>query len=272
MAKRLGIAVIHGMGEQEEDFAAEMIDELNGRVGDLNKDPAEIAWQSIYWADILAKTQKDYLEEAKNNHDLDWVWLRKFVVNYVGDAAAYQKVTSSANTTYEKIHERVSQAINDLNGQLPGDDLPLIVLAHSLGGHIMSNYIWDMQHADDNPPPGLTSFEGMRTLAGMVTFGCNIPLFTFAYTEIEPIKFPARQLPDPGGVRGETKWKNFYDPDDVLGYPLKPVEGYKQKEWLEDIAIDVGGLLLGWTPFSHNAYWTDNDFTKPVAKFIATFL
>ncbi len=31
MAKRLAVAVIHGMGEQEEDFAAEMIDELNGR-------------------------------------------------------------------------------------------------------------------------------------------------------------------------------------------------------------------------------------------------
>ncbi|MCH6589520.1 MAG: hypothetical protein IH806_03295 [Proteobacteria bacterium] len=272
MAKRLAVAVIHGMGDQEADFAVEMIDELNDRVGDLGKDPAEIAWQSIYWADILAQPQKDYLEKAKNNHDLDWVWLRKFVVNYLGDAAAYQKVTSPANTTYEKIHERVSQAINDLNGQLPGDDLPLIVLAHSLGGHIMSNHIWDMQHPGGTPPPGLSPFERMHTLAGMVTFGCNIPLFTFAYATVVPIEFPAAQLPNPGAVRDKAKWLNYYDPDDVLGYPLKSINAAYDAVVDEDIPISVGGWFSSWNPLSHNKYWTDNDFTKPAAEFIATFL
>ncbi len=57
MAKRLAIAVIHGMGEQEQDFAADMIVELNGRVGGLGKDPAEIAWEAIYWANFLAHPQ-----------------------------------------------------------------------------------------------------------------------------------------------------------------------------------------------------------------------
>ena len=43
MPKTLAVAVIHGMGSQQPEFADDMIDELNGRVGNLNKDPDEIA-------------------------------------------------------------------------------------------------------------------------------------------------------------------------------------------------------------------------------------
>ena len=272
MPKRLAIAVIHGMGEQEEGFAADMIDELNGRVGDLNKDPEEIAWQPIFWADILAGPQKGYLEEAENNHDLDWVWLRKLVVNYLGDAAAYQKVTSPANTTYELIHGRVRDGVTALNDALDDPETPLIVMAHSLGGHIMSNYIWDVQHGGGTPAPGPSPFERMQTLAGMVTFGCNIPLFTFAYSDVKPIEFPAPELPDPGDAREKAKWLNYYDPDDVLGYPLKSINTAYDAVVDEDIAINVGGLLTNWTPLSHNKYWTDNDFTRPAAEFIGSFL
>ena len=167
--------------------------------------------------------------------------------------------------------QREGQAV-DLNGQLPGDDLPLIVLAHSLGGHIMSNHIWDMQHPGGTPPPGLSPFERMHTLAGMVTFGCNIPLFTFAYATVVPIEFPAAQLPNPGAVRDKAKWLNYYDPDDVLGYPLKSINAAYDAVVDEDIPISVGGWFSSWNPLSHNKYWTDNDFTKPAAEFIATFL
>ena len=112
----------------------------------------------------------------------------------------------------------------------------------------------------------------MHTLAGMVTFGCNIPLFTFAYTNVAPIVFPAAELPDPGDVRDKAKWLNYYDPDDVLGYPLKSINAAYDAVVDEDIPINVGGLFSSWNPLSHNKYWTDNDFTKPAAEFIATFL
>ena len=32
-----------------------------------------------------------------------------------------------------------------------------------------------------------------------------------------------------------------------------------------DIGISVGGLFTGWNPLAHSEYWTDNDFTRPVA-------
>ena len=272
MAKRLAIAVIHGMGSQQPEFAEEMIDELNGRVGDLNKDPEEIAWRSIYWADILAPRQEEYLRDANQNNDLDYIGLRRFILSALGDASAYRPVDSPENTAYDLIHRRVRDANKALHDALDVADAPLIVMAHSLGGYIMSNYIWDMQHPGGNPPPGLSPFERMHTLAGMVTFGCNIPLFTFAYTNVVPIVFPAAELPDPGDVRGKAKWLNYYDPDDVLGYPLRSINAAYDAVVDEDIPINVGGLFSSWNPISHTKYWTDNDFTKPAAEFIATFL
>ncbi len=119
---------------------------------------------------------------------------------------------------------------------------------------------------------GLSDFEQLHTLAGIVTFGCNIPLFTLAFNEAVPITFPAAQLPDPGDVRTKAKWLNYYDPDDVLGYPLKAINDAYDDVVDEDKSINVGGLFSSWNPLSHNKYWTDNDFTKPAAEFIATFL
>jgi hypothetical protein len=144
---------------------------------------------------------------------------------------------------------------------------PLIILAHSLGGHVISNYIWDVQEADSGE---LSAFERMNTLSGIITFGCNIPLFTFAYDKVEPIKFPPSTLPD--HLRTKAKWLNFYDPDDILAYPLKAINADCNETVAEDIAINVGGLFSSWNPMSHSAYWTDNSFTKPVSNFIASFL
>ena len=87
-----------------------------------------------------------------------------------------------------------------------------------------------------------------------------------------PITFPASQLPDPGDVRNKAKWLNYYDPDDVLGYPLKVINRAYDDVVDLDKAINVGGLFSSWNPLSHNKYWTDDDFTEPAAAFIATFL
>ena len=124
----------------------------------------------------------------------------------------------------------------------------------------------DISHAGT----GLSAFERMRSLAGMVTFGSSLPLFSFAFTTITPIKFPAPQLNS--DLKKKAKWLNFYDPDDILGYPLKPISPSYRKVVTTDVAINVGGWLSSWNPASHSQYWTDNDFTKPVAQFIAGFL
>lgn len=268
MSAELAILVIHGMGSQSPDFAEDMIREINGRVSKSKKDPGAIAWRTIYWADFLEKRELRYLRDAENSGDLDFLRLRKFFLTAFGDASAYQKVESDANTTYEEIHKRIAKEVELLySTQLGSKPKPLIVMAHSLGGHIMSNYIWDMQKSNNT---ALSPFERLQWLSGIITFGCNIPLFTFAYEKVEPITFPPTRLKQ--DLKKKAKWLNFYDPDDILGYPLQPIHPDYKKVVSKDIPINVGGILSSWNPLAHGKYWTDNDFTKPVTKFITSFL
>ncbi len=87
---------------------------------------------------------------------------------------------------------------------------------------------------------------------------------------MEPIGFPGSKLPQ--ALREKARWFNFFDPDDILGYPLRPINFAYRKIVDEDIAINVGGLNSSWNPLSHTKYWTDNDFTKPVAAFLEKLL
>ena len=183
--KKVAVLVIHGMGSQKVNYANKMIKELKNRVkNDYGKNLDHIAWKSIHWANILQETQLKYLDKAKKSAELDFIVLRKFVVTYLGDAVAYQK----GSPKYKAIHKKIQKAINNLYTKLgrpseyklsKKDSPKLIVLAHSLGGHIMSNYIWDLQKGLGFPKED-NSFERMEKLVRMVTFGCNIPLFALA--------------------------------------------------------------------------------------------
>ncbi len=268
MTAELGILVIHGMGSQKRDYANDMIAELNDRVDRLGKTSGDIAWESVYWADVLEARQIQYWQDSKNDNDLDAVRLRKFMLTAFGDAGAYQVVDSDFNTTYDAIHEIVRTSVKSLyeNG-LGSQPKPMIILAHSLGGHIISNYIWDAHKAGDMT---VSPFERMYKVSGIVTFGCNIPFFTFAYENVKPIRFPHPTLPD--HLKARAKWLNFFDPDDVLGYPLRSINDAYADTVDEDNAVNVGGIFTSWNPLSHGKYWTDDDFTKPVARLIASFL
>jgi hypothetical protein len=279
MAEKFAIAVIHGMGSQKPDFAGPMIKEVTEKILARNKNlsRADLAWAPIYWADILETREKNYLDKSKYMSQIDLIQLRRFVIDGLADAAAYQRVTTDSKRlqTYDRIHERVRQALRDVAVRSPEHgNIKLAVMAHSLGGHIMSDYIYDMQKkvAANHPDvAGLSPLERMETLIAMITFGCNIPIFTFAYDaeDIHPIKFPDSQSVNSAGNR--KKWLNLFDPQDILGYPLQPLND-KYDQLVEDKEINVGGLLTSWNPLSHGEYWTDDDFTDRAANHLASLL
>jgi len=140
-----------------------------------------------------------------------------------------------------------------------------VVLAHSLGSVIVSNYVWDEQRRNEKAR-GTTALERMETLAGLVTFGSPIPLFTLALRNVVSIAFPPPTLPAP--LAAVAKWLNFYDPDDVLGWPLKPLSPSYDQAVSADHVIDVGNALTSWNPLSHDAYWRDASFIEPAAELI----
>ena len=91
-----------------------------------------------------------------------------------------------------------------------------------------------------------------------------------------PIYLPGRSVDDK--LHKISRWLNYLDRDDVLGWPLRPL--YEQQkdeldngqkatiERIEDHEINVGDFTSSWNPLAHANYWTDDDFTRPVAAYL----
>lgn len=277
MKKSVAVLAIHGIGSQgvpasktssELTFSKELARRVVKKIG-KGKFKQHVAWREVFWADVLQSRQKRYLRKIKRQTSVGL--LRRYLVHNLSDAAAYRKIPNDPNAnTYERIHGRIDRVLDDFQRDPDVDgNARLIILAHSLGGHIMSNYLYDMQK---NPPPNLTDFQQAKTTMAFVTFGCNIPLFTFAYSppDVTPISRPGTALKVKYKLK--TWWGNYYDKDDVLGFPLEGI-GPKYKALvknreLKEIQINAGNLFRSRTPWSHNDYWEDKDFYGPVARLI----
>jgi len=281
MPGTIGVVVIHGMGAQKRRFSDELKAEVSRRLGG---DASRFAWQEVFWADVLESRETALWNTMQSATDpggsaipLDWRAMRKFVVHNFGDALAYHRDRELASV-YAKVHSFISDALATLYATLNNPAAPIIVMAHSLGAHMMSDYIWDRQNQKQ---PRADPRKPIPNLAAVVSFGCNIPLFALEFAVATPINFPG-----PGVTKPELKdaalWMNFLDRDDVLGWPLRPLYerdvaklNATQKETvgrIRDHEINVGSLATSWNPASHSAYWTDNDFTKPVANYFATLV
>lgn len=272
MPKKLAILVVHGMGTQkDEHFADDMIDEVNQKVKDIGSDPNDIAWRPGFWASVTQPHENKLWDALSKGGNLDCTKIRKFVINNLGDAVAYQREPGSSSDVYQQIHAVIHGHLVELRHIAGDKDVPLIVMGHSLGSYIMSNYIWDQNQNTQAAISGTTPFERMETLAGFITFGSNIALFSLALPTYEGIRFPPDTLAEP--LRSAAQWNNYYDPEDVLGYPIKPLcPDYQNNPQIEDHLIEVGNIFTSWNLLSHEGYWTDDDFTEPVGDQIAHLL
>lgn len=138
---KLAVALIHGIGDQpdsrDEDglhsYARELVAALRRRLG---AEAGEVAFQSLYWASVLDARELDYLKRIERE-PLGWRWLRRAVTLFLGDASGYRKVSAAYDTTYQQVHQHVRSGIMALRAKV-GPQTPLVILAHSLGGHIVS--------------------------------------------------------------------------------------------------------------------------------------
>ncbi|MFP5422202.1 MAG: hypothetical protein ACLGID_12160 [Gammaproteobacteria bacterium] len=269
---KLAVAIIHGIGTQpdlrddegQHAFAHSLIAGLRQRLG---AEADQVAFQTLYWASVLDKRQLAFLDKLRDQ-PVRWRWLRRIVTLFLGDASGYRKVSQAYDTTYEEVHQCLRSGLNALRAKVDADT-PLVVLAHSLGGHIFSNFVWDQQRINTAEECPLDPFLALETLSGLITFGCNIPLFTFAYDPVVPIRFPGHCLTD--AVTEQARWLNLYAPADPLGYPLRPLPNYAAVV-AEDRAMPVGPWYKRHTPLSHLGYWDDRSFQRYVARYLQQLL
>ena len=270
MEKSLAVIAIHGMGDTPVDFADGLESRLNDRLG--AQAFSQVHFDTVYYQGILQKNQ-NAMFRAMRRREIDYVKLRKFLLFGFSDAAGLARNATADDSPYEQAQQKILETLDSCASVLGSYTKPVIIVAHSLGCHVLSNYIWDAQSA--NTKQGIwkgstrgqsnaDKFRRLRTLRALFSSGCNIPIFLagFPRENIKPVKTTT------GGYN--FKWHNYYDQDDVLGWPLQPMSPAYHRAIYRDREINADGGLYGkftrgWNPLSHNGYWTDKDFLKPLA-------
>lgn len=273
---KIGIAVIHGAGIQKEDFAEILICRLKEKIVRVAKSEGldftgeEFVFMPIYWGEVFHDKELKLWEDIQKGGPLDFLTLRKFMIEFLGDAIAYQP-TFDQYQNYERVHETYFKALERLSDQV-GPYSPLMVVGHSLGTVITSNYFYDAQKKGDTLPyikdwlQDASPLTKGETLASFVSLGSPLALWSLRYFNFnKPIQVPSEDFYShyPNCKGG---WWNIYDRDDVLGYPLKTLNHAYDQAVSEDIEMNIGNLLTNWNPLSHFQYVKDDKIIQFIVQ------
>lgn len=267
MAKKIALLTLHGMGDTPRDYYKELVDKLSEKLGANTW--ADVHFSSIYYSDVLQVNQARYYNRVKSK--IDYKKIRQFLIFGFSDAGGLEHSRMIPNSIYWEVQKRIFDSLGDAYTALGDKGSPVVIIAQSLGCHVISSYIWDAQHHRKRPP-GIwkkshanldqkdLKFRKLGSLSVLMTTGCNIPVFVCGLPRdlIKPIKAP----------NSKFVWENYYDEDDVLGWPLRELSD-EYKALVMDFEVNAGGFLTSWNPFSHNQYWRDDDILEPLAAHIA---
>lgn len=271
MSQKIAVLILHGAGTPEEDFADKLISLIRKgfRKKLSNKQiDSELVFEPVYWNAIFAPEQVTLWDQLRESHKLDFGRLRRFVLEFLADAVAYQP-TRIKDQNYDRIHALVAKSIQRLR-EKAGQHAPLCVISHSLGTIIASNYFYDLQNNKKNIGPETSwctsnnPMEQCQTLTLFYTMGSPMAMWSLRYIDFgSPISVPAPQVKEYyPKLRGE--WLNFYDKDDILAFPLKGINDAYAKAVTKDVEVNAGGLLTSWNPLSHLKYDTDREVIQPI--------
>lgn len=273
MTQKLAVAIIHGAGTPEETFAQDIIGEIRQKfTRRLSKEIAnpgeQLLFFPVFWSSVFEKEEKELWSRLKKGGRLDYSRLRRFTIEFLADAIAYQPA-QNRDHNYDKVHTVLAKSLRLLAEQA-GYKAPLCVISHSLGSVIATNYIYDLQfkhsrigsmtrEANHNTP-----LENGETLTLLYTLGSPLALWSLRFSDFgNAIRIPSPSL-DKYYPRLNGEWFNFYDRDDVLGYPLKTLNKAYAASVTKDIEVNAGGVLTSWNPFSHGKYMREAEVINPI--------
>jgi hypothetical protein len=277
MVKKAAFITIHGMGDTEPSYSANVISDLTSRLG---AKAADLHIGSVYYQGILQPNEKLVWDKVAKR--LKWDALRKFLLYGFADAAGLENGKESLTSVYSQAQIILARELIAARKAMNGDG-PVVILAQSLGCQVASCYFWDaLSYGSDRrpnvgiwqdlkaieegvngsnalTPEEIAFLQGKSSLRALYTTGCNIPIFVAAHLtkDILPIE-----------PNTTFEWHNFYDKDDVLGWPLAELsDGYRKI--VKDHVVNAGGGIMGWilkswNPMSHGQYWGDDEVLDPL--------
>ncbi len=264
--KKVALITLHGMGMTDRHYFDELEAGLRKR---LRENWESVSFQNVQYGPILQDPEDELwnamIREKKNS--LDAIRLRQFFLYGFADAGSLEFSGRNNKKKYRDVQKEIRNKLDNAYKDLADHPTkPVVIIAQSLGCQVISNYLWDAQHnAHIFKKPALKNrahdeFRRLKTLHNLVTTGCNIPLFIAGLDDRKCFKKPSDAF----------RWDNYYDPDDVLGWPLRQLGA--SYSIVNDHPINAGGLLTFWNPMSHTGYWKDADVLDPLEKILGAFL
>lgn len=256
MSKKIFILAIPGIGTKEEGFADDLKKDLEKHTKNSSVNGNfELIECYPFKESNIDKNQDNLFERLDKDNDLGGILsLRRPILKAFGDGVTFERNSLDADSPYQKIHRYLLSIVEDVNKKIKTyDNATLVIVGSSMGVHILSTYIWDADNGKGIfESVAATADNDLSNLEYLATIGCNIPLFVSGLDESQIKAFKKR---NPNFI-----WNNYYDQDDVLGWPLKQLS-LSYKELVTDFEINTGQYVG-----SHTKYWDDNDFTKPLAE------
>ncbi|TXI91198.1 MAG: hypothetical protein E6Q34_07595 [Burkholderiaceae bacterium] len=296
---------MHGMGRLEKgDFIQEIAElkrTLGERIGSEALANIYVPPEGIYYSDITQRSEDKVWSSMETQGGLNTGLIRRHTINRIrrfilsgfSDATAFISNQSFDQfQPYKEVQMRIHTALEQVRQEC-GDEVPVVVLSHSLGCQIFSNYLWDAQRYMRERRQGLPlqvssksvwhgreageldRFLSLQTLRAWVSTGCNIPVFVSGFQNVSAVQTQAEGY--------DFTWHNYFDYDDVLGYPLAPLgclyqgqaspHGQSYVTAVKDIQVNAysgfwGALFASWNPLSHTQYWQDKEVIDGLAAFL----
>ncbi|HJV85950.1 MAG TPA: hypothetical protein VJ698_10780 [Noviherbaspirillum sp.] len=282
MARQIALLTLHGMGETVDNYYETLRNKLFAK---LDNTTDKLSFQAVNYQRLLQPNEQEVWNRMDKG-DLRWDDLRRFLLFGFADAAGLETNKEMDGSVYEGAQLDIARKLWAARREMGGDG-PVVVIAQSLGCQVFSCYVYDAQReaAGEKRYAGIwkdidrfseqitgsrqplspqeKSFLRGSTLVGLLTTGCNIPIFVAAHKRLS-----IRAIDRPNN---QFKWLNLFDRHDALGWPLRPPEG-GYESLVEDRQVNVGEGLLDWlksfTPMSHTAYWEDDDVIAALARMI----
>jgi hypothetical protein len=138
---KIAVITIHGMGNTPANYADELKNKLQAA---LAPEWSQISFQSVYYQNLLQNNQSRVFQEMKRH--ISGKELREFLLYGFSDAASLESSRGEANGTYVQAQMQVIDALRKAYAELGGQSARVVIIAQSLGGQVLSNYVWDAQH------------------------------------------------------------------------------------------------------------------------------
>ena len=179
----------------------------------------------------------------------------------------------------------------------------MIFIGHSLGCHIISSYVWDLNKLKQRSEASIQAETGRRNTQRVGSAESRQPIpparhargpchtrqqHAAVHLHVRPgagvsdhpvaarlraqAGFPGSTLPP--ALADKARWLNFYSKRDLLGFPLKPLNpAYGNEPRLHDIAVRTETLTSRTLPYwshlkAHTNYWKNPTVVRQTAALI----